>query len=122
AARRLNAQLDVKTVLEAVCDTARVAFAVPFVTITLADPQGRRLLPGASAGLSPVAQAALGSVPRAEFDALVAAHGSPLVLQDLRRLPAVPNRRALELIDARTLVTAELRWRDTLIGTLTIGS
>jgi PAS domain S-box-containing protein/putative nucleotidyltransferase with HDIG domain len=118
-AARLNAQLDLASVLKAVCEETARAMNVPASALRLYDPRRDELLFAGSYGL-PHAFSAFKPSPRSLYDKLVDQQGDLIIAQDVQALESVPNRDFYAAFDIRTVVTAMMLRGSQLIGGLSI--
>ena len=118
-AARLNAQLDLGTVLNAICEESARAINVPAAALRLYDPRRDELHFAGSYGL-PHDFSGFKPSPRALYDELAAQQGDLIIAQDVQSLTNVPNREMYAEFNIRTVVTAIIRRGSQLIGGLSI--
>ena len=117
-AARLNAQLDLETILSVVCEETAHALNVPVATVALYDDQGNVLYPVRGFGPLPEHDYQVLPVPRALYDQAVQQQGPVVVIPDLQALPEPPDANLHISADARTLIFASMMREGRLVGTL----
>jgi PAS domain S-box-containing protein len=119
-AARLNTQLDLDTVLRAVCEETARALNVPAAWINLFDEQ-RDVLDFASAfGLPPEFGAGHTPTPRALHEECARRMGPLLVFPDVQTLSAIPNADQYAALNIRTIASASMLREGELIGVLSV--
>ena len=117
-AARLNAQLDLETVLSVVCEETAHALNVPVATVALCDDQCNVLYPVRGFSSLPEHDYQLLPVPRALYDQAVQQQGPIVVIPDLQAFPNLPDADLYASADARTLIFASMMREGRLVGTL----
>ena len=117
-AARLNAQLDLETVLSVVCEETAHALNVPVATVALYDDQCNVLYPVRGFSSLPEHDYQLLPVPRALYDQAVQQQGPIVVIPDLQALSELPDVNLHISADARTLIFASMMHEGRLVGTL----
>jgi signal transduction histidine kinase len=117
-AARLNAQLDLETVLSVVCEETAHALNVPVATVALCDDQCNVLYPVRGFSALPEHDYQLLPVPRALYDQAVQQQGPVVVIPDLQAFPNLPDAELHAAADARTLIFASMMREGRLVGTL----
>ncbi len=121
-AARLNAHLDLTTVLGAVCEEAARALDVPIATVNLYDKK-RDALPIVSAfGLPPELLERMQALPRAVYDEYSRQQGPIVVIPDVQALKDFPNADLYASMNLRTTVSASMFRKGDLVGRLNIGT
>ena len=120
-AARLNKQLDLEAVIHAVCEEAVNTFKVSQATMSLYDKKRDLLLYAGGINIPPEYAAKMEPISRAQFDEFVRTMGSVVVVPDIQALPHVPNAEFSAQFDVRTVVTADMRRDQQLIGVLVLG-
>lgn len=115
----LNAQLDLKTVLQGVCRESARALHVPVATVTLYDDASDMVLLAASYGLPTSYHDRYVSMTRSEYEQWVGSKGIDFILDDLFEHPTLPNYALYREFQMRTAVGATLKREDRLIGAIT---
>jgi len=117
-AARLNAQLDLETVLSVVCEETAHALNTPVATVALCDEKCNVLYPVRGFSSLPGHDYQLPSVPRALYDQAVQQQGPIVVIPDLQAFPDLPDSNLHALADARTLIFASMMREGRLVGAL----
>ncbi len=120
AAARLNTQLDLDAVLNAVCEETAQALNAPVAAVSLYDEDSGLLDHAAGVGLPPDFAARMKPQPEAPPRSF-AAH-SVTVIPDVRALPDLLNTRLFIEVDIRTVASAAMIRKESLVGRLTIGA
>ena len=111
-AARLNAQIDVETVLRAVCEETNLALGTNIALISLYDTQKEAMIFSHGVGILVEDLATLPSIPRA-----VIAPGQPVYLfTEVEQEPWYTLAPTLAKIDAKTLVSALVMRDEELVG------
>src|SRR5262249_17971003 len=120
-AARLNAELDLQSVLAAVCEETRRALNVPTVTVSLYNPERDELAYAGGAGVPRGYAEGVRPLRRAEFDAYTRLLGGTIgVVPDVQALPNFHNAGLYVTFDIHTIAAASLRRKSDLIGTLNL--
>ena len=117
-AARLNAQLDLETVLSVVCEETAHALNVPVATVALCDDPCNVLYPVREFSSLPEHNYQLPPVPRALYDQAVQQQGPVVVIPDLQAFPSLPDADLYAAADARTLIFASMMREGQLVGAL----
>jgi PAS domain S-box-containing protein len=117
-AARLNAQLKLDDVLNAVCEETARALGVPAVALNLYDERRDHFAHAAGFGLPPDFGPQSRPFPHALYDDYRRRLGALFVIPDVQALSDVPNADLTRLHDIRTLACAGLFRGDQPIGTL----
>lgn len=120
-AARLNKQLDLEAVIHAVCQEAVDTFKVSQAVISLYDKKRDLLEYAGGVNIPPQYGAKIESVSRAQFEEFVRTMGPILVVPDIQALPNVPSAEFTFELNVRTVVTADMRRDQELIGVLVLG-
>ena len=119
-AARLNADLDMQTVLDAVCEETARALNVQAVTITLLNTEGFVAV-AADYGLPATFRQQYRPVPLADLLALnLQSQGRAVVVEDVQSTPGLPEAELLRSLDIRTAVGVALQRCEQLIGSLNL--
>jgi GAF domain-containing protein len=119
-ADRLNAQLDLQTVLYAVCEESACALNVPVASVFLYDKQRRLMSFAGGFGLPPGWGERFPPVPYALYDELLLQGASPIVIPDVRAIPGLPGADLFAEADIRSQVSALMCREDQLVGALNV--
>jgi response regulator RpfG family c-di-GMP phosphodiesterase/nitrate/nitrite-specific signal transduction histidine kinase len=120
-AQRLNAQLDLPTVLRAVVEETARALRAPAASIALYDEVTDRIAIAATYGLPHDYAARAAPQPRAVFDRLVAeSHQDLLLVPEALNRRDLPNTALHREAGVRTIVGAPLRRDGHLVGLLAV--
>ena len=118
-AARLNQELDVDAVLNAVCDETRRVLNVAIAAVALVDREHDLLVPAVNAGVPAEYQALLEPLPCRVYDSLTYPHDY-LIIPDAASLPEPVNREVRNALNIRTIVTMNIMRRSELVGTLSV--
>jgi len=121
-AARLNAQLDLATVLQAVCEATAQALQVPVASVSLFDERRATLEHAAAIGLPPDIGARAQPIPRAIYDADTQPLGQILVIPDMQTRADLPNAALYSELGMRSIASAPMLREGQLVGSLTISS
>jgi PAS domain S-box-containing protein len=120
-AARLNKQLDLNAVIQAVCEEAVNTFKVSQATMSLYDKKRDLLVYAGGVNIPPEYAASMEPITRSQFDDFLQEMGPIMVASDIQSLPDVPNAEFSSQRDVRTVVTAAMFRDHELIGALVIG-
>jgi signal transduction histidine kinase len=120
-AARLNKHLDLEAVVHAVCQEVVDTFQVSQATMSLYDPKQDLLDYAGGVNIRPEHAGKFEPISRVQFDELVRTMVPILVVPDIQALPNVPNAEFSTQLNVRTVVTADLRRDQELIGVLVLG-
>jgi signal transduction histidine kinase/DNA-binding response OmpR family regulator len=119
-AARLNAQLDLEVILQAVCEEAALALNVPIASIDIFDEPRQVFCGAAAVGLPAGYQGH--RIPRADLDAVVAQFGERSVVPDLQAAADILNAQRHATLGLRTAAYVTLRHNTQWVGTLNIAT
>jgi len=119
-AARLNAQLDLNTVLNAVCEEAAHALGVPFATVTLYEPLREAFLLAATFGLPLQVHELLPALSRSLYDEYVRQYGPLIVVPDAQAAPGLTGNEFIRRHNVRTTVVASMLREGQVVGMLNI--
>lgn len=123
-AERLNAQLDLETVLEAIGEEIARALNTPLSVVALYDHEQHLFYPAAGVGLSDDDIKSLPVIPRTAYDTAIGSLGPVFALPDIQ--PAVLSHQiTLKQENLRSIAFAAMEYDHDLIGSLsaiTIGT
>ncbi len=120
-ASRLNAQLDLDAVLNAVCEETTRALNVPFSTVSLYNSHRKEYYLAASYGLPDKYVKRLRPEPMRRTYESVRLFGPIDVVPDIKAIEDLPNAAVYAALDIHTAVAAHM-WRENeLVGRLNIG-
>src|SRR5215212_860911 len=120
-AARLNKQLDLEAVIHAVCQEAVDTFKVSQAIISLYDKKRDLLDYAGGVNIPPKYAAKIESFSRAQFEESVRTIGPILVVPDVQARPNVPSAEFTFELNVRTVVSADMRRDQELIGVLVLG-
>ena len=120
AAEHLNAQLDLREVLGAVCEEAAHALAVPAANIRLYDEDRDAFCFAAGYGLSTEYIEHLQPLPRGALDQSALQTGSVISISDVRKLADLPDADVYIAMGVRSVVRASMLREGQLIGVLSV--
>jgi signal transduction histidine kinase len=118
-AARLNAQLDLDTVLNTVCEETAHALGVPVVSVMLYEPDRQTFRLAGIYGLPPEIREQLTPVPQSLYEEYHEQKGPLIVIPDL---PSLPNVEFYARYNIRTTVAASMVREEKLVGTLNVHS
>jgi len=122
-ASRLNAHLDLATVLNTICEEAiRVIPSMSAANVMLCDEQKDILYIAASFGHEPGFASAFKPLPRATYEGRVEKFGPVMIIPEITTLPDLINFEAVAKSRTRTLVSICMMQGDELIGSLDVTS
>jgi PAS domain S-box-containing protein len=116
-AARLNAQLDLATVLDAICEETARALKIPATVLLFFDEKRELFYPVATYGLPPAFKDAYIPNPRSVYDQYPQ-QGSQIVVPNLRALPNLVNAQLFETYNIHAIAIASLNRDDHLLGAL----
>jgi signal transduction histidine kinase len=119
-AARLNAQLDLDMVLTAVCEETAAALAVPYVTVSLYQPDTNAFHLAGSYGLPEDFLRQAQPLPRELHERYQQQPGLPLVTPDVQLLTDLPNHEWYGRLNVRTTVSTIMARENELIGRLNV--
>ncbi len=120
-AARLNAQLDLQTVLYAVCEETARALNVPAAAVSLYDLKREVIYHAADVGLPPEYRERHVPLSRADYDELTRHMGPLLVTPDAQLLPqSALNFDLYVALNICTIVAASMLREGQLVGGLTL--
>jgi PAS domain S-box-containing protein len=120
-AARLNKNLELEAVIQAVCEEAVNIFKVSQATMSLYDKKRDLLVYAGGVNMPPEYGATIEPITRARFEELLRALGPIMVVPDIQALPDVPNAEFSSRLDVRTVVTSAMLRDQQLIGALVVG-
>ena len=118
-AERLNAQLDLDTLLKAISEETTRALDTPISLVTLYDQMHNAFYSTTAVGISPELIKNMSPFPRALYDQTIKDFGTPFGLPDLQIFPSLPNFDQFKQLNLRSLAFATMKYGHELIGTLT---
>lgn len=121
-AARLNAQLDLASVLKTVCEEAAGALNVSASSITLNDEKRNVLYMAEVFGLPVNYAEHIPPVPRQVYDTYTRKAGTLFVIPDLEALPSTPDAQPYLEFNIRSIVSAGLFRDERLVGNLNVYS
>ncbi|MDE3091814.1 MAG: GAF domain-containing protein, partial [Chloroflexota bacterium] len=121
-AARLNAHLDLTTVLDAVCEETAHALNVPIATVSLRDKQRNMLRLASAFGLPSEYRERMQVLPLAIYNDYARRFGSVVVVPDVQTLADLPNADLYASMNLRTTASVSMVRKGELIGRLNIGT
>ena len=119
-AARLNAVLDLDTVLNTVCEETAHALNAPAAMVGLYDERYDHILFTATFGLPPGDGRRFYPIPRALYEEYAQAWGKLVTIPDAQALPELPNAPLYAQYNIRTICTAAMFRTGQLIGVLNV--
>jgi len=116
-AARLNAQLDLETVLDAICEETARALKINATVLLFFDEKRQLFYPVATYGLPPAFKSEYIPNPRSVYDQYPQ-QGSQIVVPNLRALPNLVNAQLFEAYNIHAIAIASLNRDDHLLGAL----
>ncbi len=116
-AARLNAQLELDTVLQAICEETTKALGVPAAVLLFFDEKQGVFYPAATYGLPPAFMQQYIPNPRSVYDQYPQ-QGTQIVVPNLRALPNLVNGQLFEDYGIHAIAIAGLNREDHLLGAL----
>jgi PAS domain S-box-containing protein len=120
-AARLNKQLDLEAVIEAVCREAVETLKGSQATMSLYDKERDLLVYAGGVNIPREYAATIEPITRAQFDDFLRALGPIMVVPDIQSVPDVPNAKFSSDLDVRTVVTVAMLRDQEPIGVLALG-
>ena len=118
-AERLNAQLDLDTLLKAICEEVTLALDTPVSFVALYDQKQTAFSSASAVGIAPDVLAGMASFPRELYDESTKVFGTIFGLPDLHVFAKLPNLHLFKQMDLRSLAFATLEYEGEIIGSLT---
>lgn len=116
-AAKLNAQLEIGTILHAVCEETTKALNVPASVLLFFDERQKVFYPAATYGLPPEFKQKYIPNPRSVYDQYPQ-HTAQIVVPNLRALPNLVNASLFEEYGIHAIAIASLNRDDNLLGAL----
>ncbi len=121
-ASRLNAQVEIQSVLQVTCTEVAHALTAPAVSIYLYDEAAQALIYASGYGLPAFFGQCVTPMPRATFDAFSSRPDRLIRLPDVQAFPELPDAELYVQCQLRTIAGAGM-WRDErLIGLINVTS
>jgi putative nucleotidyltransferase with HDIG domain len=117
-AERLNAQLDLDTLLKAICEEAALALEAPISMVSLYDQKQKCFLPTAITGVPLTVFKTAAPLPRPMYDEATRILGTVFALPDLQLLPQLPNFHWLQQLDLHAAAFATIEYEGEIVGSL----
>ncbi len=121
-AGRLNAQLDLETLLTALCEEVAQALNTPVALVTLYDPKQNILSATAGFGISPDRLKEMLPLPKDTYDLAVMTLGKDFAVPDLHVLGSLPYANEFRKLNLRSMAFSTLEYEHELIGSLVAAS
>lgn len=122
AASRLNAELDLETVLAAVCEEAVQALDISFSVVSLYDSQQDALVYAWNYGLPGSFRQHAQPIPRATYETYAQPEAPWLITPDIREKRALPNADLYRQSNVYSMADIGMFRDGQLVGLLTVGS
>lgn len=116
----LNARLDLKTVLQGICQASARALHAPVSTVTLYDEESGMVTLAASHGLPPSYAERYIPMSHAEYEQWIRREGTHFILHDLYEHPTLPNYALYREFQMRSTAGVTLKRDGRLIGAITV--
>ncbi len=121
-AERVNARLDLQTVLETVCEEAALTLGLPIASVQLYDEHSDTLPIVASFGPKPSRVEQTTPLPRTVYEQFISTQGPVAVLPDLQQIPNPYNSNLVTELQVRTVISAPMIHNNEFIGCLNLSS
>jgi HD-GYP domain-containing protein (c-di-GMP phosphodiesterase class II) len=121
-AGRLNAQLDLETLLAALCEEVAQALNTPVSLVTLYDQKQDILLATAGTGITPDQVKDILPLPKDAYDGTVKTLGKYYAVPDLQAMSNLPYANELKKLNLRSMAFATMEYEHELIGGLAAAS
>jgi putative nucleotidyltransferase with HDIG domain len=118
-AARLNAQLDLETLLDAICEEVARALNTPVSLIALYDEKESAFFSSTAKGIRHDLIRGMESFPKTLYDETIQEFGTVFATPDLRVFSRLPNLPLLKELNLRSMAFATMKYEQELIGTLT---
>jgi len=118
-AARLNQELDVAAVLNAVCEETSRVLDVPIASVALIDHERDVLVHAVGVGVPPEYHGLRQPIRRVDYEQITYPMDH-FVVPDASALPDPPSREYLEALRAKTIVTMNIMRRGELVGILAV--
>jgi PAS domain S-box-containing protein len=119
-AARLNAQLNLETVLTTVCEETAHALKVSATAVRLYDPKQDILYYANAFGLPPNYKEYTQPSPGSLYRELIQQHGKLIIATDVQNIPGVPNVKLYACLNIYMVVTALMFREGQLVGALNL--
>jgi HD-GYP domain-containing protein (c-di-GMP phosphodiesterase class II) len=119
---RFNAQLDLDTVLAAICEEAARALGTTVAMASLYDRETNQFIASASVGMAPDVIQSLPPFPRAEYDQVILKYGPVYCIADLDIISDSAYKTAFAQGNLRSVAFASMTYEHELIGSLNVYS
>lgn len=120
-AARLNRELDLDAVIQAICEETIEAFHVSQCAIALYDENTDWLAYAGGVNIPPEEVSVMEPIPREQFEEIAQAMGPLIIVPNIQKAPGLPNAGLNLRQDVRTVVVSTMRRDQQLVGTLTLG-
>jgi len=119
-AARLNAQLNLETVLTTICEETAHALKVPATAVRLYDPKQDVLYYANAFGLPSNYKEYTQPSPGSLYRELIQQYGKLIIANDVQNIPGVPNAKLYACLNIRMVVTALMFREGQLVGALNL--
>ena len=119
-AGRLNAQLDLDTLLRALSEEAARALNTPVSVVALYDQRKKAFYWKAATGISPDLFKDVSPFPRALYEQTIKEFGRVFALPDLHIFSRLPNLDLFKRLNLRSLAFATMEYEREIIGSLNV--
>lgn len=121
-ASRLNAQLDLDTLLETLTEETTYALNAPVAIVSLYQPEHELISPVMGRGLPLEQIKKLPPYPKSDYDRTIKNLNAVFAISDLQSIPATIYLDAFKQFNFHSMVSATMEYEHELIGTLIIFS
>jgi HD-GYP domain-containing protein (c-di-GMP phosphodiesterase class II) len=119
-AHRLNGQLELGTVLQAICEETARAMGMPAVSVSLYDERQQALRHSTGVGLPPAFAERIQPLPRAEYERYLKSASGVIVASGTEQLADTPDHDIFATLDIRTVISASMVRDSQLVGALNV--
>jgi len=117
-AARLNAQLDLEALLNAICEEVTWALNTPVSLVALYDQKQKAFYSTAAIGIPPELVKGMSPFPRALYDATSKEFGKVFGLPEMQIFSNLPNLELLKQLDLHSIAFATMEYEREIIGSL----
>jgi putative nucleotidyltransferase with HDIG domain len=117
-AERLNAQLDLDTLLKAISEEIAQALNTPVATVLLFDQRKDVLFAAAGVGIASDLTKSIVPLSKTTYNKIVAQFGKVFALADLQGFPSLPFMQEFKRLNFQSFAFAAMEYENELIGSL----
>ena len=117
-AEKLNAQLDLDTLLKTISDEVALAFDTPIALVMLFDKRDNILRAAAVHGLSSESLLSLPAIPKPDYEQITIHRGSTFALTDLQSVSNHAYLNEFKRLNLRSIALATMQYENELVGNI----